>query len=142
MASQNKFANPYNGIELGENVYCSCKPGADCFANFVYVYDDVLNTVTVTDKSYLAAGDGIVATTGINVTVQDAVVPTPGSAVAAGDDTAPIVVDVSLLDASATFRIDYEITTDNGCTSSASVFFTPSVAAQAEGSPDPYYSIR
>lgn len=137
----NYFANPNNGIKVTSGVNCGCEASALCAANMEFTWDLGTNTLTITDKSFLADGDSIVLTTGIQVSVQDADVPSPGSVADSGDATAPIVMDLTTLDASTnSYRIDYDITTVGGCKSSAVLFFDPNKVT--EGSTDPYNSIR
>lgn len=139
----NKFANPKNGVDMKDTVNCGCEDNAKCKANFEYVYDSGADTITFTDKSFVESGDGIVAINGISIVVKDSVVPVPGeTAPVTGDDTADIVVNVAALDATGTFRIEYSIVTDTGCTDTGVLFITPSAAGDATGSLDPYNAIR
>lgn len=138
----NKFANPNNAVNLNDTVNCGCEDPKQCQANYTYVYDAGANTITITDNSYLQVGDDLLGVNSIDVTVQDSVQPVSGSVNVLGDESAPIVVAVGALDATGTFRIDYSITTTAGCTDTVSLFFTPSVAGDATGSPDPYNDVR
>jgi hypothetical protein len=136
----NSFANPNNAIKLSQGVNCGCGTDQDCQASYTYVFSLGGSTLTTTDASFLLSGDGIVTTTGISVTVQD---QSGNSANNTGDDTAAIVVDTSgLTNTDAYYRVDYEITTDDGCTSTVTLFLDPNKAADATGSPDPYNAER
>ena len=136
----NSFANPNNAIKLSQGVNCGCGTAEECQASYTYVFDLAGSTLTTTDASFLLSGDGIVAVSGITVTVQD---QSGNSANNTGDDTADIVVDTSgLTNTDAYYRVDYDITTDNGCTSTVTLFFDPNKAAEATGSPDPYNAER
>lgn len=137
----NFFANPLNGIDLTSGVNCGCVSDNPCAANFDFTFDPVAEELTLTDKSFLADGDSIVLVTGIQVNVQDADVPTPTAVAGSGDATADIVISTATLDPSFNYyRIDYDITTVNGCTSSAVLFFDPNTVTS--GSTDPYSAIR
>ena len=137
----NYFANPNNGVKLTPGVNCGCCDSALCAANFFFDFNLATNQLILQDRSFLADGDSIVPTTGINVLVQDAAVPTAASVAASGDATASIVISTAGLDPNTdSFRIDYDITTVDGCTSSVTLFFNPNVAT--EGSPDAYYQVR
>ena len=137
-AYSNSFADPRNAVKLTEGIDCGCGDAQACQANYTYVYDFAAETVTTTDVSFLLSGDAIVTTTGITVTVQD---QSGNSASNTGDDGAPIVVDTSTLtNTDAYYRIDYAITTDDGCASTVTIFIVPS--ADRSGSPDPFNDIR
>ena len=139
--SQNKLANPDNGIELGQDVNCGCDgTAATCQANFSYVYDGA-NTLTVTDASFLAAGAAIVTPNGVTITVQDQAGTTP-VVDNTGDGTAPVAVNITTLDKTTTLRVDYNIVTDDNCDSTITLFFTPSNASEATGSSDIYEDKR
>lgn len=134
----NSFADPRNAVKLSQDIDCGCGDASDCQANYTYVYDFAGETLTTTDDTFLLSGDGVVPTTGISVTVQD---QSGNSANNTGDDTAPIVVDTSTLtNTDASYRIDYVVTTDNGCTSTVTIFIDPT--ADRSGSPDPFNAIR
>jgi hypothetical protein len=125
---------------LDQSIDCGCGTGSDCQASYTYAFDLGASTLTTTDASFLLTGDSIVLVSGISVTVQD---QSGNSANNTGDATAPIVVDTSTLtDTDAYFRVDYAITTVNGCESTVTLFFDPNKAADATGSPDPYNAIR
>jgi hypothetical protein len=134
----NSYADPRNAVKLVQGIDCGCGDGEQCKASYTYAYDFAAETLTTTDVSFLLSGDGIVTTTGISVTVQDR---SGNSANNTGDDTAPIVVNTSTLtNTDESYRIDYAITTDDGCTSTVTIFIDPS--ADRSGSPDPFNSIR
>lgn len=136
----NSFADPRNAVKITQGVNCGCGEGQECQASYGYVFDLGLSTLTTTDSSFLLATDGIVAVSGISVTVQDL---SGNIANNTGDDTADIVVDTSgLTNTDATYRVDYKITTDDGCTSTVTLFFDPNKTSDATGNTDPYAEIR
>ena len=136
----NSFADPRNMLKLGIDADCGCDENNPCQANFEAVWDATAETITFTDKSFLVSGDGIVTTTGIAIEVQDLSGTTPVTD--SGDDSAPIVTDISTLSVDATFRVDYNITTDDGCSSTVYFFIETATADGVTLSPDPYNAIR
>jgi hypothetical protein len=134
----NSFADPRNAVKLSQGIDCGCDDASDCQASYTYVYSNSGDTLTTTDVSFLLSGDGIVLVTGVDITVQDR---SGNSVNTAGDATAPIVVNTATLTATdESYRIDYVITTDNGCISTVTIFIDPT--KDSSGSPDPYNAIR
>ena len=112
-----------------------------CAASFGFTFDAGAEELTITDSSFLADGDAIVSPNGVQITVQDATVPTANSIAGQGDGTAAVVISTATLDPSTgSYRIDYAITTDEGCTSNAVLFFNPNTVTA--GNTDPYADIR
>lgn len=141
----NFFAYPKNGVKVDPSVNCGCKDGNLCGANFTYVFDPTADTLTITDKSVLADGDSIVLTTGIQISAKDNTVPTANELTASGDATAPIVIAAvsgTLVLATDVIRVEYSITTVDGCEDTNVLFFNPNDPAQYEGAFDYYNAIR
>jgi type 1 fimbria pilin len=136
----NSFANPDNVLKLGYGIGCGCDDASQCQANYTAVWDATAQTVTLTGDSFILSGDSIVVGTGVQVTIQDKSGGTEGPT--AGDETAPIVVNVSALSVDETFRVDYEVTTVNGCVSTATIFITTASDDGVTLSPDPYVAKR
>jgi hypothetical protein len=134
----NSFADPRNAVKITQGVNCGCDDASNCQASFAYTFDLAGSTLTTADSSFLLSGDGIVLVNGISVTVQDL---SGNSANNTGDATADVVVDTSgLVNTDATYRVDYAITTDDGCTSTFTFFFNPQTTTT--GNSDPFADIR
>lgn len=139
LTEANPLADPNNAIELSNEVTCGCGTYAkECVANFNWVYDATADTVTVTGKSWVLSGDAISGANAVP-TIQDQSAGSATQASAAGE-AADIVVDVSGL-AVEMWRVDYVITTDNGCTDTATLFIDATKGDQS-GSFDPFDAQR
>jgi hypothetical protein len=97
-----------------------------------FTYDLCVPTnqkLIVLDMSDLKPGETI---TNVDITVQDA-----AGASVAYSGAIDTVIDVSTLDDSITWRIDYTITTASATVDSARVFFDPFIDSDTRGSSDP-----
>lgn len=99
--------------------------------SFTWLYLETLGEVVTGDQSTFPDGDSILS---INVEILDGV---GGSANNSGDATAPINIDVSSLDSSTEWRINYTVNTVNELECSISIFIEPFVPEIITGPSDP-----
>ena len=113
------YANQNNAVNIANSLTC----------RFTWLYLEAQNEVITGDQTTLPTGETISA---IDVEILDG----SSTALASGTAAAPITVDVSGLDNSKSWRINYTVTTASGLTCTVFIFIDPTVPEVITGSSD------